>query len=660
LLFPAAAGAALTDQQVEDAVDGAVGWIRAHQEPSGALGENGGLDPAWAFLGLAGAGINAADLRVAPGDPSAQDYYLSLWTSRNDENWTSLGTPQASDYERVTMLAHAAGLDPLRLSATQNMLAKMARFDHGGFFGPKNNLNQTMFALIALNQLPVPDWLTAQEARIIGENAHKDGGFTFATVSGQIAFEKPGEIDLTGAAIAGLCGAGMTAADPVVAKAIGFLESSAEGGSLGNADSVSWALDGLATCGVRRGSSSWTPVDEHVVESLVSQQRPDGGWATSPTGTISNYYATQDALRALADPGFEAEPPPRLNPADPVKRQPPSVPAGTAVPVVLAIDAGYEDIRLCSTKAPIGATLPEVLLAAREEGEPEGCVAEVEADSTGISSLDGAVALPGGGGWKVSREAGVEEDAADQPIGFGEVVALRLEDPAPLRVTSAALTFPAQEIGGADGRSEVTLTNRGAAPVKVTDARISGAAAGDYTVVGDACNGQILAEGASCIVGVAFRPGAEGDRLALLEVETEAQGTVAVALRGHGDAHLPGGSATPQGGTPTAPGGTPPAAAAPVTAGHALATLRIEKLEPGHLVVHVDGPGRVRLTITRLDGPKGRPKVVKTLAAVARSAGRLRLNLPDLPPGRYRLTVAAPGAKQLTRTLTIERKAKKK
>lgn len=530
-LSPAAASATVTEQQLNEAIGKAVSYFRGKQQANGSLGANGGLDPAWAFLGLAGAGINAADLRAEAGDASAQEYYLGLWTGPNDSVWTSTGTPQASDYERVIMLANAAGLEPMKLSAEQNMLAKLAGFDKGGFFGTKSDFNQTMFASIALDQLPVPHWLTEQLAQILEANVHEDGGWTYSTVESQAAYERPGEIDLTGAALAGLCGAGRPTSSPAVAKGIAFLESQrSANGQIGNVDSTSWALDGMGACGVKRGSVGWTAGDEHTIEWLLSAQLSEGAW---PSGSTANYYATQDALRALAIPGFFAEPPARLNPDEPARRPPLTVASGTEVPVVLSINAGFGQIQLCSTTAPSEATLPEVLAAAQAKSTPAGCVSQFEMGAEGLTSLNGATAKLGGG-WKLSLNDGAEHAAASQKIGFGEVIGLRLEEPSALGVSATLLEFEPKTPGQPDGTREVTVTNRSASSANIQTLRIVGAAAGDYSIASQSCAGKALASGSSCTITVGFTPGAAGQREATLEIPAEGQGAVAVALRGEG------------------------------------------------------------------------------------------------------------------------------
>lgn len=669
-LWPAAATATVTEAQVQESVGRAVTWFRAKQESDGALGLSGGLDPAWALLGLAGAGVNAADLSAGPGEASAQEYYLGLWSGPNDKAWTSTGTPQASDYERVIMLAKAAGLDPLRLSAQQNLLAKLAGFYRSkGLFGPNGSFNQTMFALIALDQVLVPAWLIEQVAQTIEGNAHEDGGWTYSTVASQTAYERPGEVDLTGAAIAGLCGADRTASSPAVAKAISFLEGErASNGSLGDVDSTSWALDGLGACGVKRGSTGWTPGDERTLEWLLEAQLSTGENAGAwEYGGSANFYATQDALRAIDAPGFDVEPPPRANPSEPARRQPLTVAAGTEVPVVLAIDAGLGDIRLCSTTAPAGASLSEVLAAAQAQSSPEGCVGELQAGAEGVGSLNGAVPVAGsGGGWMLSLEGGAERAAEDQTVGFGEVLGLRLEDPSPLGVSASRLQFEPRQVGEESDQLELKLVNRESTAIEVQAPQIAGAAAADFRIVSQDCAGRALGSGESCVVSVSFTPSALGARDAVLEAPVEGQGAIAVALDGEGASppEHPGGSGSQSetpgsgqgGGSGTgaagsggagsgATGETTTSSNPSTTSGEThFMLVRVLGLDAARLLLKATSAGTITVRIAdRADPGKNRRwQTVKTMTVRVARAGEVKVKLPHLAPGRYRMTIASP------------------
>jgi hypothetical protein len=430
---------AATDQQVDAAVASAADWLAGRQLADGSFGPNNGLDPAWALLGLAGAGRHAADLRVGgagggSGAPSAQDGQLAIWTAADASGWWAFANEQATDWERAILEAHAAGLQPTRLSASRNLLAGLAAYYRDGWFTSSRSLfNHTLFGLLALSALPVPQPLLDRTAAILDANQHDDGGWTSFPSADPATQAGPGDVDSTGAALAALCGAGRTAADPVVADGIAFLRGRrAPNGAIGSTSSTSWALDGMGACGLRHGAAGWTAGDEQTVDWLLAGQLasgPDAGaWGTPGNADAA---ATQDALRALASPAFVVDPPVRANPLDPQVRLAPVVAAGTVVPVVSVIDRGRGDARLCATQAPVDATVVAVLEAARAASQPPGCVTALGVDGGLVSSIDGGAGTPAGG-WRASLDGGAESAAGQQAVPFGAVLSLRLEDPAPV------------------------------------------------------------------------------------------------------------------------------------------------------------------------------------------------------------------------------------
>jgi hypothetical protein len=524
LVLGATPARAATDQQVDAAIAAGAGWYLTLQQPDGSLGPDHGLDPAWGLIGLAGAGVHAADIRVAPGAPSAQDYYASLWAGTDDGAWSSMGgSPGATDYERAILIARAAGVDPLRLSAQQNLLAKLAGTYRDGWFTSKTSVfNHTLFGLLALEQMPVPAGLVERTARIVEANQHDDGGYTSFPATTPDVQATPSNVDSTGAALAGLCTAGHTLGDPSVSGAVAFLRASGLGS--GSLDAAAWAIDGMAACGLRRGSPGWTAADEAAIDWLLGSQLatgPDAGaWADNG---FPSAYGTQDALRALAAPGFTAPPPPRANPADARLRPPATVADGTPVPVVLAIDPGLGNAHLCSTTAPSGASLTDVLAAAQAGSTPPGCVHDVQVDAGVVDAIDGAVAAPGGG-WKLSLGGASEQPAGTQAVGFGDVVALHLEDPLPLTFGPATLDFGPQPVGLLGAPRSVTLTNRGSGDFTVRRLRVNATDATDFAVSSQTCVGETLAPGAGCEASVRFAPGAPGARSATLVAEHDGPG----------------------------------------------------------------------------------------------------------------------------------------
>ncbi|MDO8212200.1 choice-of-anchor D domain-containing protein [Conexibacter sp. CPCC 206217] len=561
-LTPARAVAA-TDVQVEQAVTGAVDWFEVRQLPDGSFGANGGLDPAWALLGLAGAGIHPADLHPAPGAPSAQDGQLAIWTGPDPSAWWAFSYEQATDWERALLQARAAGLQPTRLSAQHNLLAGLARHYLDGWFTSKTSVfNHTIFGLLALSTVPVPQTLLERTVRVIETNQHDDGGYTSYPATDPVVRARASDIDSTGAAIAALCRAGRTPADPSVAGAIAFLRSrqGAAGGMIGNVNSTAWALDGFGECGIRRGGPGWTAADEATVDALLSFQLtsgPDAG-AWGYNGTV-NEYATADALRALSAAAFVVDPPARANPADPAVRPAPAVADGTVVPTAFVVDPGAGRARLCATDAPVDATVVELLAAARTASRPAGCVASFEADGGLVTSIDGALASSGGA-WLASVDRGAEAPAGAQTVGFGDVLALRLDLPTTLAFDRERLDFGEQPHNLLSGARRVVLSNAGNSDLTIRRLSVGGAAAANFVIGTQDCSGETLAPQASCTVAVRFAPTALGDRAALLSVAVDGlDGDPGIPLRGSGTALPAGGPGlSGQEGPGGAPGATGP------------------------------------------------------------------------------------------------------
>ncbi|HEX5147252.1 MAG TPA: prenyltransferase/squalene oxidase repeat-containing protein, partial [Conexibacter sp.] len=444
-----AAGAA-TQQQVATATSAASQWIASQQDP--ATGEIPNFGGDWSLSALAAAGVNAADL----GGPSAQDFYLGLW---NGADWTPVPDPTTgmnvsfyvdTDFERAIMLAHAAGLQPSRLSADQNLVAQLAALydaPDGAFTAP--SLNGNTFGLFALAPEHAPHALLAKLAAYVRANRHDDGGWTYTPVTSPADAAAPSDVDMTGAAIGALCTAGATPDDPYVAGGIAFLRGkliSATGAfdaMFGaNTDSNAWAIDGLTACGVDPQSPAWTTADGRTpVDYLLSLQRASGPGAGSfkydPTeddAAQPSLYVTQDALRALAAGGFVVDPPARADVADPRVRPAPTVADGTSVPLALAIDDGAGDVRLCRVTALTGSTVADVLSAAQANAVPAGCVTAVGTTGGAVTSVDGAA-----GDWLASVDGGPESPAGTQTVGLGDLVSLRLPAAGSAQLDASAL-----------------------------------------------------------------------------------------------------------------------------------------------------------------------------------------------------------------------------
>lgn len=429
--LPASAAAA-TPSEVEAAKASAVEWIRTQQDPTNGqiMGFFGGD---WAATALAAAGVDVANVRVAPGDPSLQDYLLGEYTG---DEWTEpAGTgpfPRpVTDYERATLVSYAAGLDPARLSAASNMPAQIAALWNpttGSFGDPSSN--GTAFAILALARTPLPNWALQPAVSYLRRNQHDDGGWEFGPATTAAARATPSTAEMTGAAIAAFCEAGVPAYDPEVAEGVEFLhgaleENTTENGGFEypyggpNADTNAWAVSGLSACGFDPQSADWTtPLGKTPVDYLLSLQAGSG----PDKGSFEYFgapalYASQDALRAISGAVFTATP---LS-----LRAAPAVAAGTPVPHTLALDLGAHGVEICKVTAPVGASLIALLDAAKTTASPTDCVTSLEASAGKVTSINGVSPPNGGESWLVRLNRDPEAVAGEQPVAFGDVVSLR-------------------------------------------------------------------------------------------------------------------------------------------------------------------------------------------------------------------------------------------
>jgi|GEM_PF-921631 len=419
---PSPAAAAVTAAQALAAAQHGAQWIASQQESNGDLGSFGGD---WSMTALAAAGVNAADVRTSLLDPSAQDFYLSAWTSEGPGG-------AATDDERAILSGYAGGLQTSRLDARTNLLADLATQFDGHQLGGQGATNADVFGLLALDVNGAPNEVMDELAHNLREQQDADGGWNFA------AGAASSDVDMTGAAIAALCATGATPEDPALAKALAYLHAAqdpASGGfvsaSLGlNTDTTGWVTSGLRRCAI--DPDSWvTAQGKTPLNFLISQQNPDGSFQWQAGDGNEDLYATQDAVRPLAGAAFSAPAPARAESGQPAVRAAPSVSPGTPVPMTLVIDSashitGGSSIRMCKVTAPQGATVAQMLQDANEASSPSYCVSDLAFNGQRIERLNGVSSNPGVSTWEVRREGGAPETDTDATLGLGALVQVRL------------------------------------------------------------------------------------------------------------------------------------------------------------------------------------------------------------------------------------------
>jgi energy-coupling factor transport system substrate-specific component len=265
----------------------------------GARGQSSSeLYSAWVALGLAAAGRDPLGLR--------RNGHTVLDALRREAS----SIQGAGDLERTILALHACGVSSRALAGGGgSLVARLLRFASGdGSFGHLSNLSA--FAILALRAAgygsasPVVHrallWLERQQ--------NADGGFGFGARGG------PSDVDDTAAALQALVAGGVRSG-PAPARAGAFLlrSQSPDGGypqmpgGVSNAQSTSWAVQGLVAAGrdparvTREGSRS-------PVGYLATLLAPDGSVRYSRVGAQTPVWVTAQALTALAQRPFPIAP----------------------------------------------------------------------------------------------------------------------------------------------------------------------------------------------------------------------------------------------------------------------------------------------------------------------------------------------------------------
>ena len=442
--LPAAATA--TPAQLATSKTNGVAYLKSLQAADGSYA-GAGLSNEWAFSALASAGTAAVD--VTPGGDTTKNARTVYRNLLSTSAWPST-SPVVTDYERATLNAYAAGIDPARVSASRNLVADIYSYwqtAETGYFGPSANFNGTVFAALALNGAKtqsgvqrVPQALRDAIITRLRANQHNDGGWNYSKAEGNATqLAATSDIDMTGAAMAALCVSGVPNTDTDIVQAKAFLKSKlvAASGAFNalfgvNTDSNGWAVSGLNACGINPQTGDFlTAQGKTPVDFLIAQQfNPGGGFKYLPSDTNPSAYASIDGLRAVVGGGFTAAPPTPVTSGAPQWVGQSAFTSGTATKLALTVDDGAGTLKVCSVAlTPTGGTttLGAVLDAATSAATPSGCVTGVTPSSgTGTITTLNSKANSGSTTWKVSVDGAAFTGATrEQVINVGDTIAVR-------------------------------------------------------------------------------------------------------------------------------------------------------------------------------------------------------------------------------------------
>ena len=113
----------------------------------------------------------------------------------------------------------------------------------------------------------------------------------------------------------------------------------------------------------------------------------------------------------------------------------------------MAIGHGSGNVKMCKVMAPAAGTLPELLAAAQTSSSPAGCVGSFELDGGAVGAINGIAPENDDQAWLLRLDRGPEAVVGEQPIGFGDVVSLRLGVDPSTKQGPAGPAGPAGETG---------------------------------------------------------------------------------------------------------------------------------------------------------------------------------------------------------------------
>jgi hypothetical protein len=446
LLLPATASATSSEEAVLNAKKKGASYLESLQTA------NGGFASDWDVDSIAAAGTAAANVKIAGAERDARSWYQKLVSNEFATKWPEKAI--VTEYERAALVGYAAGIDPARFSREQDMFAGIASFYQPaseGYYGPPENLNGTVFALLAFEEAKttggvqrVPAALVKKTVEVVEKNQHTDGGWTWEKAEGSpTKLAKASEPDMTGAAMAALCDAKVSNTSTVIKNAETYLKENlivSTGGFKSefgeNTDSNAWAVQGLQACKIEPQGTEFTspgtkktPIDFLISEQLTS---PLGAFKYQPAKTTANEYSSQDAVRALAGAAFTATPPvPTGSPKPPQWVAAEGFTKTAKSPLMLIINNESEPLKVCSVSVSSTAaeaetvSLEKVLVAAEASSSPTGCVTSHASESGAITQINGFPSTPKAL-WDYSIDGGTEQQATlTTAIRLGSAIYLR-------------------------------------------------------------------------------------------------------------------------------------------------------------------------------------------------------------------------------------------
>jgi hypothetical protein len=325
-LLPGAADSA-PDAEAQRTLERSVRFLQEAQNADGGFGGSKGkpsepLVSAWATFALAAASVNPRD-QAPPGGADAFSYVVSHTTALR----------QTTDFDRVALVALAAGTDPDDFASFHPIREILARRLSDGSFpqvadGTTGWINATAWSIFPLSVVKAPEaeaatrdaaeWLLAQQ--------RPDGSWGSTTAT------SASDSDLTGATVEAIEAAGLEGpeVDEAEDEAFEYLRGmqGPDGGfreTIGgatNSATTAWVIQGMWAAGI--DPRDWRTLSgADPLSFLASLQRPDGRIGWTATDDLNSLWMTAQTIPALAGqtypptaPARSSEAPERPAPAE--------------------------------------------------------------------------------------------------------------------------------------------------------------------------------------------------------------------------------------------------------------------------------------------------------------------------------------------------------
>jgi hypothetical protein len=215
----------------------------------------------------------------------------------------SYAAQSAASAGKLAVSVAAADRDPRSFGGINLVISMTATLDQGSGAYGTTNWDQS-FSILGLRA--AGESVPQSAIDLLKSRANSDGSWAFFPTD-------PGDVDTTGLVLQALIAAGVPTTDPVITKALDYLDSAqnddggfpyepqSNGSDISNVNSTAFAIQGLIAAGSDPLIARWQPTATNPISYLLTMQQPDGAFTF---GGSASLLATQQAIPALVGQTF--------------------------------------------------------------------------------------------------------------------------------------------------------------------------------------------------------------------------------------------------------------------------------------------------------------------------------------------------------------------